>query len=480
MLKTFILSLLINVITPPTLAQTNVFKAISDAEKTVFSITTYNRAGGVIGKGSGFFISAIGLAVCPASIFVNADSIKIFDPRNQKLHIERVVAVHQPADMAIIKITSDQRLRFDFLFPTTTLFHEDEELLVFSNPDLGSDGAQLEKISKVIDKPFYNRIGVLNSNLGVTSMGAPVINAKGELVGVMGFLKPESPSFMFNCAVLSDSNWINLNVPLKKLKESVLKQAFMTPNLSKGILSITFEDWIGAAKNLTSHLQVFNNSAMCYALRGYARYMYNNIEESKIDFKTARTLSSNSFLTYYYEALVAIKQDDKAQAYLLADSSVYFQTKFPPSRVLRGNLALETNRPPNDALLDYSYAIQTDPNYAEAYYRRCLFLRKYTKNFELAYSDAAQVITLNPSFPNAYLIKGQMDMENENYFEAQKNLNNAVRKNPTNDVALYARGVVNYRLGLRNEARLDWKKASDLGNEKAMSYLLKYNDPNDK
>ena len=107
-----------------TYGQGNIYKAISDAEKTVFTITTYNKGCGKIGKSAGFFISSQGLAVCQASILVNADSINITDPRNLNLTIERVVSSHQFTDLAIVKIESSTKNRFDYLFPTTSLFQE--------------------------------------------------------------------------------------------------------------------------------------------------------------------------------------------------------------------------------------------------------------------------------------------------------------------------------------------------------------------
>ena len=455
-------------------AQGNIYKAISEAEKTVFSITTYNKGGGKIGKSAGFFISSQGLAVCQASLFIGADSISINDPRNLNLTIERIVSTHQASDLAIVKIESSIKNRFDFLFPTTSLFREEEELLIFSDPDLKSDGAVIEKITKVIDKPFLNRLGILSSYLSSKAYAAPVINGKGELVGIVGNYKEQAPSFIFNCATLSDTSWISFNITPKKLKESALKQAYLASSLSKALVCLSFDDWIGSAKYLTSYLKVFNNSAMGFAMRGYTRYMYNNKEESKHDFATARQISAHSYLVYYFQCLVAINENKKERAYSLADSSVYYQPKFPQTRILRGDLGLETNKPTNDALLDYSYAIQANPNYAEAYYRRCLYLRKYTKNFDLAYSDITQCIMLDPSIGNAYFLKSQMNIENENFFEAQKNLNKAVQKNPANEEMLFTRAIVNYHLGLRTEACQDWKKASDLGDQKAMSYLLKY------
>ncbi len=456
------------------LGQDNIYKAISDAEKTVFTTTTYNRGGGVIGKSAGFFIGSSGLAIVRASIFVGADSIKIIDSRNLQLKVERVVAVHQPSDLAMVKIISDRKSNFNFLFPSSSIFTENEELLIFSEPELGEDGVQIEKINQILEKLVLNRLGILKTNMGYNSTASPAINSKGELVGITGYLKPETPSFLYSCAILSDTNWVNLNVPTKKLKESVLKQAYMAPHLSKGLLSYAFQDWIGAAKNFTSYLAVFNNSALGFAFRGYARYMYNNKEESKRDFAAARLLSSTSLYAFYFEALIAIQEGKKEKAYKLIDSSVYYQFRFPQARVLRGNLTLETNRPHNDALLDYSYAIQVDNNYAEGYYYRAQYLRKYTKNFDLAYSDMGKCIILNPSLPNAYIIKGEMDIEHENFFEAQKNMNNAVRKDPDNAEALFTRGLVNYHLGLKRDACNDWKKSSDLGNEKALSYLLRF------
>lgn len=64
------------ILPPDSLGQDNIYKAISDAEKTVFTTTTYNRGGGVIGKSAGFFIGSSGLAIVRASTFVGADRLK--------------------------------------------------------------------------------------------------------------------------------------------------------------------------------------------------------------------------------------------------------------------------------------------------------------------------------------------------------------------------------------------------------------------
>ena len=90
-----------------------------------------------------------------------------------------------------------------------------------------------------------------------------------------------------------------------------------------------------------------------------------------------------------------------------------------------------------EAVEDYTKVLQFNPSYAQAYCERahCYI---YLKDFEAAMHDCNQAIMLSPKYAEAY----------------------------------FRRGNINYKLGNKVDACVDWIKASGLGNQ-AVNYNLR-------
>ena len=113
----------------------------------------------------------------------------------------------------------------------------------------------------------------------------------------------------------------------------------------------------------------------------------------------------------------------------------------------RGKAKMDEDLDYDEAVEDFTKAIELDPLYAEAYKERgeadcgCL-------NFEMAIEDFTKAIELDPSYAEAYKGRGFAKLANdrkvplEDCKDALKDCMKALQLDPENSDAYYWRGVV--------------------------------------
>lgn len=114
-----------------------------------------------------------------------------------------------------------------------------------------------------------------------------------------------------------------------------------------------------------------------------------------------------------------------------------------------------------DAITEYTAAIELDPYYAEAYNKRgiCYFnLEKYKKSI----ADYTKVIKLDPNYTYAYYNRGFCYKRMESYNKAIKDFTKAIELDDDSDSDMYnERGLCYYALGEFEMAADDLTKAME-------------------
>jgi tetratricopeptide (TPR) repeat protein len=123
----------------------------------------------------------------------------------------------------------------------------------------------------------------------------------------------------------------------------------------------------------------------------------------------------------------------------------------------------------NDAIEDFSRAIEKDSNDVEAYNLRG---RAYTrqKNYDDALKDFKKAIDLNQDYAEAFFSRGELYGQREQYEEALIDFDQAINLNPDYDDAYNRRGGVKYNLGLYEEALADFNETIRLKPNSASAY----------
>lgn len=123
----------------------------------------------------------------------------------------------------------------------------------------------------------------------------------------------------------------------------------------------------------------------------------------------------------------------------------------------------------NEALTDYTHAIELDPALAQAYYNRGITYKALGYREE-ALNDYTRAIELNHTLAQAYANRGLTYHELGRYNEALTDYARAIELNPTYALAYANRGNTYKALGHREEALNDYSRAVELDAVYAKAY----------
>ncbi len=123
----------------------------------------------------------------------------------------------------------------------------------------------------------------------------------------------------------------------------------------------------------------------------------------------------------------------------------------------------------DDAIKDFSEAIQLNPKDADIYYNRGV-AKDNLGDYNAAVADYDQAIKLNPEYAHAYCNRGNARDNLGEYAAAVADFSEAIRLNPKDATAYNNRGNAKVRLGDYNAAVADFSKAIKLNPEYAMVY----------
>lgn len=114
-----------------------------------------------------------------------------------------------------------------------------------------------------------------------------------------------------------------------------------------------------------------------------------------------------------------------------------------------------------DAIDDFTKAIEINPNYEEAYYHRAIS-KGLIGNYSEAIKDYDKVIEINPKNFEAYCFRGTDKANNKDYKGGLSDLNKSIVLNPKNAVAYSCRGEVKDKIKDYHGAIMDYTKAIQL------------------
>lgn len=468
----FILILLL--LTTSTIKSQRLVEIIEQTEKAALSVSSINSSGSLLAEGSGFFISSDGIAIIPAHLIYLSDSILIKTHNGRKLGIERILQVHPQANLAIAKTNASKSREFTYLIPSKQKLRENQEVLIFGHPNDMEDGLMIQAVKSIAYQVYLSRMVVLNGKLSIKSFGAPLINNKGELAGIANTYSTETDPIALTSSIINDSNWIDINLPINSLRNYPLKNIKFNIGFNEGLYNLTINNPQKAARAFTNYIKIGNKEANIYALRGHARYKYQNTYGCKEDMRISLELDQSCWLVFYYEGLHKLNNNNKKEA--LVNFSICLDKNPSVSYALveRGRLEIELNKNLEIALRDFVKATQSDSTYGAAFYEKARFTLQYFNDPESASNDVNKAIELDPGLPGVYSIRGMIRIGDENYLAAIDDLTKAINKDPNDTHALFNRGLAEYNLGMKEKACNDWEKAGNLGHYKSIKYSSRY------
>ncbi len=423
--------------------------------------------GKTLGIGSGFFVKPNLIATNYHVIEGAAKGTAKLVGKSTRYNIEGVTATDKINDLALLKVTA-------YGIKPLSLGDSDtarigETVYVAGNPK-GLEGTFSDGIiSSRRDKYIKERLQ-MTAPISPGSSGGPVLNRKGEVIGV---------SFAMYRSL--DAQNLNFAIPSKYLKK-LLAQPKIAKPLSQGKQSISAEtyfqwgyakfelgEYVSAIANYTKVILLEPDNAGAYNNRGLAKTNLGQHFTAITDYDTAIRLKSDFAVAYHNRGLAKFHLQQYFDAIADYDLAIRLKPDYTKAYNNRG-LAKEKLRQYAAAITDYDLAIRLKPDYASAYYNRGLAKEKLGQ-YAVAITDYDLAIRLKPDYTKAYNNRGVVKFHLQQYTAAIADYDLAIRLKPDDALAYYNRGLAKRKLGQYAAAIADYDLAIRLKPDYASAYL---------
>lgn len=364
-------------------AQETLPELVRRVKPSAVAVETFNAKGERIARGSGFFVASDKI-VTNRHVIENASKVSVHLMNDKKLAVKGVLAIDGEGDLALLQVDALKESLAPLTVERTTP-QEGESVVVIGNP-FGLEGSVSNGIvSAVREIAGYGKIIQITAPISAGSSGSPVVNMRGQVIGVATLQAEEGQSLNFavpaerilrlktgalqTFAELSDETRTNRRKNAERL-------------YSQGLALLSRDDYARAGVYFERAAQTDETYAEAFYQQGFALGMQA---------KHAEALKAT-------RRAVALRPD-WAEAYVNIGASAFALGQF------------------RDALDAYRSAARLDASNADTQYAVGLTLNKLNRTDEeiLAYKRA---IALRPDFAAALEKLGAAYFRQKRYNEA--------------------------------------------------------------
>jgi len=343
---------------------------IKKVKPSVVLIETFDKDNKPIGQGSGFFIDNKGRLITNHHVVESAYSATIKTSAGKEYPVQGIVAKDTEADIVKLVVNLPDA-NITLLNLSVNVPSEGEDIFVIGNP-LGLESTVSTGIvSAVRDIPAFGKILQITAPISPGSSGSPVINRKGEVIGIATLIVTKGQNLNF--AIPSDKIIALTETPKATLSESYASLSVDANSAQsfydKGLKELWQENWSAAltyfqkaTEKNPDYAGAWFNLGVTYAELGRhqdAIEAYKQAIRIKPDLANEHYTHKNLGAAYSelgrwqdaieaYKQVIRIKPDDAAAHYDL------------------GVTYAELGRH-QDAIEAYKQAIRIKPDFAEAH-----------------------------------------------------------------------------------------------------------------
>lgn len=167
---------------PPGSAQESPAEQITRLKRAVVIVTTYDGLGKPLLQGSGFFIDS-GQVVTNFHVIKNATQIRVETFNRTLSTVKAVLATDEKSDLALMRVDSPSP-ELSILSLRTSAPVEGESVTVISNPQGSHWKVTHGSIGLLWEFHGLGERLQISAAISPGSSGGPVLNARGEVIGI--------------------------------------------------------------------------------------------------------------------------------------------------------------------------------------------------------------------------------------------------------------------------------------------------------
>ena len=462
---------------------------IEEATASTVLLVMNDRNNNPISIGSGFFVQPNTIATNYHVIEGAAHGTVKLVRMPTKYTIDDILAIDKDNDLALLKVSASSGIKPLRLINDSETVRIGETVFVVGNPERLEGTLSDGIISNLPTLEHNNKRLQMTAPISPGSSGGPVLNGKGEVIGVAAGSRQALGAQNLNFAIPSNYLKELLNqsesaTPLSEQEQSISAKTYN----SWGNVKFKQADYVGAIADYEKAIQLKNNYAEAYNNRGLAKHELGEHTAALADFDKAiqlkpglsvaynnRGLAKSALGEHYaaiadYDIAIQLRNDDAVvyrnrgytkdklgeHAAALADYNIAIQLKpdFAEAYNDRGYTKDKLGEHAA-ALADYNIAIQLKPDFAEAYNNRG-FAKYNLKEFFAAITDYDMAIQLKPDYPNSYNNRGLVKTDLNQHVAAITDYDMAIQLKLGYADAHFNRGVSYLHLGLPRETIQDF------------------------
>lgn len=419
------------------------------------AIETFDAKGATLTRGSGFFIAPDKI-ITNRHVIEKSNHVEVHLMDGKKFPARGVLAIDGEGDLALLQVEAPPTAA-NPLPIIQTAPQEGESIVVIGNP-YGLEGSVSNGIvSAVREIPGYGKIIQITAPISPGSSGSPVVNMRGQVIGVATLQAAEGQSLNF--AVPSErimqlklgelQTFSALNSETQKNRRAAAEKLY-----SQGLGMLSRDDYARALSFFEKATDVDPNYAEAWYQAGFSYGMLGRHQEAlKASRQAARlrpewsetyaNIGASSFaLGQYKDAAEAYRQLTKLDS---NNADAHYALGLSLNRLNR----------PDEEILAYKRAVALKPDHANAYEQLGLAYFKQ-KRFGEAAAAFEHLKTYKPD-AKTYNYLGESYFELNKTQESVDAFNNAVSYNPDYEKARYNLGRAYVKLGDRDAAQVQYE-----------------------
>ncbi len=391
-------------------AQAGVPRLVEESKSAVVTIMTYDNSNHEVSQGTGFFISSEGEIVTNHHVLGQAVRAVARISSGKNIPIATVVWDDSSSDLVCLKVTSSAS--FKSLKMATAAPRAGERVLVIGNP-FGLEGTVSDGIiSAVRDLPDIGGVIQITAPISPGSSGSPVLNLRGEVLGVATSYAIGGQNLNFAIPVTRVHSLSNSEPQLFAewaKSASMLAKSTAARLVVRAYFEMEANDLSVALGHLTDAVATAPDFAPAYLWLGscYARMSRN--AESMAAYRKAIALDPADVEAYKRLAASYSAAGNDEQAIATFLEAIRIRPDDSDSHYFLGIAYLDINSP-QQAMNEFLAAIRLNPD-VSSYHESAARLYAGKGQFDTALAEFKEAIRLNPGDPFAHYDLGTLYLQ---------------------------------------------------------------------
>ena len=446
-----------------TLAQDFLPQLVKRIKPSAVAIETFDARGNTLSRGSGFFISNNQI-ITNRHVIEKSQRVEIHLMNGAKYTAKGVLAIDGEGDLALLQVDVPKELAVPLQILQTAPL-EGESIVVIGNP-YGLEGSVSNGIvSAVREISGYGKIIQITAPISPGSSGSPVINMRGQVIGVATLQAAQGQSLNF--AVPSErilqlkigdlQTFASLNAETQRNKRSAAQSLY-----SQGLGILSRDDFARALPYFEKAVDVDPNYAEAWYQAGFCYGMLGRHTDALKASRRAAALRpdwAETYLNIGASSFALAQYKEAADAYRLA-------TKLDESNAdaqYALGLSLGKLGRTDEEILAYKRALAIKPDLPNVLEQLGLAYFKQ-KRFNESAAAFEQLKNYKPD-ARTYNYLGESYFEAGKIQESIEAFNNAVSFNPNFERARFNLGRAYLKAGDRDSAQMQYELLQNLKSE---------------